>query len=395
MSQRHFASSAVLFFILVVGSADGQMLWSEPQIVGQRSTGVIGSADLNGDGWPDVAYSRNGAFQWYAGPNLSDSSEEFDLGQGSGTSYGAAVADMNNDGWPDLVAADGARSSGPGRLWLFLNPGAGATVTEPWQRIEIYSLSVWHQNDLAIADMDGDGRKDVVVRTRSDNLRLLVALQNADLADWTTRFWPTGETANGPEGLAVGDVDNDQEMEIVLSGVYWDNPGGWRAGEPAEYNIDLNFAGRAVKSVVADFDGDGQPDDVAMVTAEGSTRVYLATYRHSGDPTGGEEAWQREVLLDDVTNYHTLAAADFNQDGRVDLLAGASFGSSGISIFENLASGWNELPVDSDGQMYVTSVVDLDRDGQLDFVGPRRWQNRVVAYYNLGPGGLIFASGFE
>lgn len=369
--------------------------WSEPQTVGARSTGIVGTGDFNGDGWADVAYARNGAFQWYPGPQLDADGPEYDIGSGSGTSYGGVVADVSGDGWPDLVASDGARSSGPGSLWVFVHPGNAQAAVQPWQRIEIYSLDVWHQNDIAVADMDGDNRLDVVVRTRSDDIRLLVALQNSDLTSWTTRFWPTGETSNTPEGLAVGDVDNDGEQEIVLSGVYWNNPGGWRSGEPEEFMIDSAFVNRAVKSVVADFDSDGQADDIAMVTAEGSTEVYLALYSHNGSPQQGETAWTRSILLDQVTNYHTLAAGDFDADGQIDLLAGASFGDTGIRIFENRSQSWREQVVDADGQMYVTSLADLDNDGNLDFVGPTRWQRRVVAYYSLAPSGVVFRNGFE
>ncbi|MEM9531822.1 MAG: VCBS repeat-containing protein [Pseudomonadota bacterium] len=370
--------------------------WKGPQLIGSRSTGIVGTGDFNRDGAVDVAYSRNGAFQWYAGPDLSEQSPEHDIGEGSGRSYGGTAVDINGDGWPDLVAADGARSSGPGRLWAFLHPGTAAGATSPWDRREIWSLDVWHQNDLAVADLDLDGRLDVVVRTRSDDLRLVIGLQNANFDTWTSRFWPTGETSNTPEGLAVGDVDSDGVPEIVLSGVYWDAPDGWRGGDPQEHMIDPEFVGRAVKSVVADLDGDGADDDVAMVTAEGSQRVYLAVYVHDGNPRGGASAWRREILLDDVTNYHTLAAADFNQDGRTDLLAGAAFGSSGISVFYGGAEGFTEEVVDASGKMYVTSVADLNNDGAPDFVGPRVWQDRVVAY--LSPPGTpqrVFADGFE
>lgn len=389
-------SPLILLGTLFIWQAQAQT-WSEPIDVGDRNTGIVGVGDFNRDGWPDVAYSRSNGFQWYAGPNFDGTADEYDLGAGEGTSYGGTVVDLNGDGWPDLVASDGARSSGPGRLWVFVHPGSAALATQPWERVEIYSQAVWHQNDLAVADMDNDGRLDVVVRTRADERRLVVALQNGDFESWTTRFWATGETANAPEGLAVGDLDNDGENEIVLSGVYWDNPGGWRQGDPLEYEIDNNFVGRAVKAVVADLDDDGQSDDVAMVTAEGSTRVYLAWYRHNGQPAAGEASWERVILADDVTNIHTLVAADLTGDQRTDLLAGASFGSTGVDIYQGQPSGQSFLrrPVDSTGQLYVAAVADLNRDGLLDIVGPVRWQQRVVAYFNQDQGDALFADGFE
>ena len=369
---------------LMVSSANAQVDWSARSQVGTRGTGVVGTGDINADGINDVAIAINNGFVWYAGPDFSAASETR-IGDGSGSSYGATMADMNGDGWPDLVAADGARNSGPGRLWLFLHPGSAAAASDPWQRIEIWSQDVWHQNDLDVADLDGDGRLDVVVRTRSDARRVLVALQNDDLDNWTTRFWPTGETANAPEGIGLGDVDNDGEIEIVLSGVYWDNPGGWREGEPEEYSIEPQFVGKAVKAVVADLDHDGQADDVVMSKAEGSQDIFLAWYRLDGNPADGAGAWTRTMLLDNVSAMHALEVADIDQDGHNDIYAGNSFGESGVFVFYGGDNGavWEQQVIDPGGKQYVASLADLDGDGDLDVVGPATWQGSVYTYINL------------
>ncbi|MFK7885938.1 MAG: LamG-like jellyroll fold domain-containing protein [Gammaproteobacteria bacterium] len=375
---------AACIFVLCGASAVAQVDWSARSQVGTRGTGVVGTGDINADGINDVAIAINNGFVWYPGPNFS-ADDETRIGDGSGSSYGGTMADINGDGWPDLVAADGARNSGPGRLWLFVHPGSAAAASEPWQRIEIWSQDVWHQNDLDVADLDGDGRLDVVVRTRSDALRVLVALQNDDLTNWTTRAWPTGETNNAPEGIGVGDVDNDGETEIVLSGVYWDNPGGWRAGDPIEYSIDPAFVGQAIKAVVADLDQDGQADDIVMSKAEGSQDIFLAWYRLDGSPGDGASAWTRTLLLDNVSAMHALEVADIDQDGHNDIYAGNSFSESGLFVFYGSDSGnvWTAQTIDAGGKQYVASLADLDGDGDLDIVGPATWQGDVFVYTNL------------
>lgn len=351
--------------------------------VGSRSTGVVGAADINADGIADVAVAINNAFVWYPGPGyLPD--DESRIGDGSGTSYGGTLADMNSDGWPDLVVSDGARNSGPGRLWVFLHPGDLSAINDPWTRIEVWSEDVWHQNDLVVADLDGDSRQDIAVRTRADARRVIIALQNDDFDSWTVRAWPTGETNNAPEGLGVGDVDNDGEAELVLSGVYWDNPGGWRTGDPVEYNVDDAFVGKAVKARVADLDRDGQADDIVMSKAEGSGGVYLAWYQLTDDPALGTTAWTRTLLLDGVSAMHTLETADLNQDGHVDVLAANSFGQSGVYAFYGSDNGatWTEQVIDASGKMYVAALADLDGDSDLDIVGPAVWQGQVFRYMN-------------
>ena len=351
--------------------------------VGDRSTGVVGAADINADGFADVAVAINNGFVWFAGPDFANASEAR-IGDGSGTSYGGTLADINADGWPDLVASDGARNSGPGRLWVFLHPGNVADASAPWPRIEVWSEDVWHQNDLDVVDLDGDNRLDIVVRTRADARRVIMALQNDDLNAWTVRAWPTGETANGPEGLGVGDVDSDGETEIVLSGVYWDNPGGWRTGEPVEYGIDDAFVGKAVKASVADLDNDGQADDVVMSKAEGGGTLYLAWYQLTDDPALGQAAWTRTTLLDDVIAMHALETADLNQDGQVDVVGANSFGQRGVYAFYGNDNGntWTTQTIDTEGKLYVAALADLDGDSDLDIVGPATWQGQVYRYMN-------------
>lgn len=382
--MRHCYLLAACASVLACIHTHAQVDWSSRSQVGSRNTGVVGTGDINADGINDVAIAINDGFVWFAGPDFSAASET-PIGDGDGTSYGATMVDMNGDGWPDLVAADGARNSGPGRLWLFVHPGSVAAASDPWQRIEIWSQDVWHQNDLEVADLDGDGRLDVAVRTRSDAQRVLVALQNEDLNTWTTRFWPTGETANAPEGIALGDVDNDGEIEIVLSGVYWDNPGGWRAGDPLEYSIDPVFVGTAIKAVVADLDHDGQADDVVMSKAEGSQDIFLAWYRLEGNPQDGASAWSRTLLLDNVSAMHALEVADIDQDGHNDIYGGNSFSESGLYVFygSNSGSQWDQQNMDAGGKQYVASLSDLDGDGDLDVVGPATWQGSVYVYTNL------------
>ncbi|MEM9384868.1 MAG: LamG-like jellyroll fold domain-containing protein [Pseudomonadota bacterium] len=374
----------LLLCALSLASAD-PVPWEGPEFPGRGSTGIIGTGDFNADGIGDIAYGIGDAFYWFEGPQFDPDTDEHLIGAGAGTSYGAATADFNGDGWTDFIASDGARSDGPGRLWLYLHPASPVLATDPWQRIEVWSEDVWHQNDVAVADLDGDGRLDVIVRTRSDDLRVVIALQDADIDEWTVRAWPTGETSNTPEGIAAGDLDGDGEVEIILSGVYWDNPGGWRDGEPAEYLIDSAFVGKAVKAAVGDLDNDGAADDVVISKAEGSGDVYVAWYRHEGDPQGGESAWTRTILLDEVTNIHALQVADVDLDGHDDVVAGAAFGSSGLYVYYGREGGtvWTEQVVDASGKAYVLAVDDLDGDGDLDLVGPQVWQDPVALYRNL------------
>ncbi|MEL6846015.1 MAG: VCBS repeat-containing protein, partial [Bacteroidota bacterium] len=293
---------------------------------------------------------------------------------------------FSGDGWPDFVTSDGARNTGdiPGEIYLYLNPGAAGGHTNPWTRITVYSGNVRHQNDMRLVDMDGDGRLDIIERTWSSE-RVVVALQNANINTWTVRTFDTGETGK-PEGISAGDVDGDGENEIILSGVYWDNPGGWRTGNPVQYPIDVNFVQEEVKSAVGDIDNDGD-NDVYMGSPEGAF-VYLAWYENTGlNPSGGVN-FTKHIIKDNFGKCHMVELIDIDKDGDLDLCTGQSFGEDGCLIFYNNNNGasWTEQDFDPSGNFYTGIIADLDMDGDLDAVGPSGFYDPVYYYYNQTPG---------
>ncbi|MEL7162693.1 MAG: VCBS repeat-containing protein, partial [Bacteroidota bacterium] len=274
------------------------LTFSDPPPGISRSTAEVGVADFDGDGVNDVAIA-NASQRWYKGPDFITF---YTIGTSDGGPYAARVADVNGDGFPDFVTSDGARNptDWPGHIYLYLNPrGTGGDVTQPWSRISVYTGNVNHQNDMRLVDIDGDGRLDILEKTWSNDERVVIAFQNADINNWTVRTFDTGETGK-PEGISAGDLDGDGDTEIVQSGVYWDCPGNWRTDAYVQYNIDLAFYASVfdkTKSEVGDIDGDGDKD-VYLGSAEGSD-LKLAWYENTGLAPGGGLNWTEHVIRDD------------------------------------------------------------------------------------------------
>lgn len=145
------------------GTGDVGVMLGNGDLTYQAETGVaactgphdIAVADLNGDGKQDVAVAcDSGSVAILLGKGDGSFQPAVTYATGTGT-RALRIADLNNDGHPDIAAV----SSGDDNLWTLFNPGDG---TFP----DIFSTSLgagaqpWA---LDVADLNGDGIKDVVV----------------------------------------------------------------------------------------------------------------------------------------------------------------------------------------------------------------------------------------
>lgn len=317
-------------------------------------TAAISAGDVNGDGFGDLAVTDQGGIALYAGSATGISAAPLSV---TPTSAGQLVAggDVNGDGYGDVFAGGDEQ-----HVWLYLGSPSGLSATPAWTLDR--SNTGRYALPLTAADLNGDGFTDLVIEDFGPDgtpqaFRVFrgsaAGLESPDAGTLVVR-------PNLPSGTA-GDVNGDGIPDLVTSEVtqlaFF--PGG-PTFPPAAPTEVVATPQRALPLQLADFNGDGLAD-LAATTSVPTSSFYFTDDRvdvYPGTPAGFAPApavtiHETDVLPDNTLNFVRLTAADFNRDGRDDLMVGAQapyptpfFDSStpAVFVFDGSAAGLQTAP---------------------------------------------------
>jgi len=244
---------------------------------------------------------------------------------------------------------------------------------------------------LAAADLDGDGRLDVTAADADG--RALYWFHNDGKGAFTPHFIRRDHPKPRLERHAIGDVNGDGLPDVVIvenltGDLYWfENSGTPADGKPwTLHEITVGGMPFAYDVALADLTGNGAPD----VAASGWNGNEVAWFANPGAAAG---EWVKHLLDGDMTEARSIRVADFDGDGKPDLLATAA-GANLVVWYENpggsAADGWRRHVIDDASIRPVHGhPVDMDGDGDWDVVmatgmGTSANPGTVVWYENDG-----------
>ena len=367
-----FIAAAAMAIVLNDGSAaaGSSFTITNTTLPGVAYSSVI-CGEFNSDGKPDVLVSgANVAFNGICQVWQNQLSGVFTNSNATlpGVSSSAvARGDFDNDGRADLLLTGFAGVNGNtpvyvSQVWRNLGNGSFTNVQAGLPGVDTGAV--------ALGDLDNDGNLDILLTGYSATGAVAQVWRN--LANGTFTNLNAGLPGVLYSSVALGDYDNDGRLDILLTGTTNGFGNGavsqlWRnLGNGAFSNTSLSLPGVTQGAVAwGDFNQDGKLD--ILLTGYTQTGVVCQVWRNLGNGSftnmnaGLPGVYQSSVAL-----------ADYDNDGKLDiLLAGVNIQSNlicqvwrntGNWVFTNLNAGLTGIRSGS------LAWADFDGDGRLDLL---------------------------
>ena len=341
----------------MLGQGSSNLYWLPQTLATGQFPVSIAAADLNGDGFPDLAVV-----------NGNDNTVTVQLGNGDGTftqeaaspatgvaPTAIAAADFNGDGIPDLAVACENLPNGPGSVTILLGKGDG-TFTQ----VTVSPTVGYVPSSLAVGDFNGDGIPDLAVANYEAG-SVTIVLGNGDGTFTAASVNPS--TGGDPLSIAVADFNGDGKADLAVANsidgtvtILLGNGDGTFTAASKSPTTGYQPASIAI----ADFNADGKAD--IAVSNFGTLANSLTILLGNGDGT-----FIPAPSVATGSQPYQVVAGDFNGDGIVDLAVANTAGFDASVLLGNgdgtflpvyaPAAGWYP---------YSLAVADFNGDGVPD-----------------------------
>lgn len=343
------------------------------------------AADINGEGRAEIILPgiSGWVYAWQAGGGLLPGWPVRPVVPRAGAPEvsffgGASLADLSGDEIADVCVATSL-----GSVWAFRGDGQvlpGWPQTMPAASRPPNPPGVFASP--ALADLDGDGRREVIVANNAYEIHAWQA-DGGPVAGWPVQV--PGRARAGFSGVSLADVDGDEAIEVVVTSEHGQvGPAGVSVfsaeGRLEEgWPFDLGEIANA-PAALGDLTGDGVPE-IVVATIGGNARL-IALDGATATPLPG---WPLRIKQETVNASPVIS--DIDGDGWNDILIAAlSTGTEsdawiwGLDAEGNQLNGFPVMLPQDEILAASPSCGDLDGDGDLELIAATERLNSVYAW---------------
>ena len=338
--------------------------------------------DFNGDGKLDlaVAWDQLSVFLGFGDGTFGPATNFSLAGAGISSWFSLGIGDFNGDGKSDLVA--GGLFGRDAIVLLGLGDGtfSPATVVD----------TAGGGRDLKIGDFNGDGKLDLVAINQFRN-DMSIVLGVGDGTFGNSKLFAVGAD---PTSLVSADFNGDGYLDLAVS-----NSSVLLGHGDGTFNAPRNFivsSSTSTTLAAGDLNGDGILDLVVGDSFRNPYSAPLHVLLGLSDGTFGP-AMDLAAFTGVIPTFYSIAIADFNADGKLDVAAvDVGIANGNVTLLPGLGDGTfgasSSYPVGT--RPMSMALGDFNGDGKLDVVTANAGSNNVSIVLGSGDGTFALAMNF-